>query len=356
MKVDKIELAKKITQLKGIVPSKTTIEALKGILYKDGYLIADKNEMKVKAKIEVIDDATRIEPFIIPDKAFELIRSLPAGDVVITCEGTDVKIKLGKIKNQFKTFEAEKFIYSKDSVPDEEAMSIPADKLKTLISHVLYAVASTGSNQPMTGMFLHCENGKLNFVGLDGHRIAWDFIEYEGNLKLIIPKAALEKILSLDFNGDVVITHDKQSAVFKSDEYEVYTRLIAGEYFQYERMMQKGTLFTVVDRRVFIDAINRARLCGTAEDKAPVILHLENNNIRITYKNYAADYVEDVPTSVDFEETLRIGFDPKLLTDSLKAFDCDEVSIEFTSAKAPMFVKAGDSDMTALILPVEIKE
>lgn len=39
MKIDKNELAKKIGQLKGIVPSKTTSEALRGVLYKDGYLL-----------------------------------------------------------------------------------------------------------------------------------------------------------------------------------------------------------------------------------------------------------------------------------------------------------------------------
>lgn len=46
MKIDKNELAKKIGQLKGIVPSKTTSEALRGVLYKDGYLIASNTELK----------------------------------------------------------------------------------------------------------------------------------------------------------------------------------------------------------------------------------------------------------------------------------------------------------------------
>lgn len=40
MRINKSELSKKIGQLKGIVPSRTTIEALKGVLCSDGYLIA----------------------------------------------------------------------------------------------------------------------------------------------------------------------------------------------------------------------------------------------------------------------------------------------------------------------------
>lgn len=37
MRINKSELSKKIGQLKGIVPSRTTIEALKGVLCSDGY-------------------------------------------------------------------------------------------------------------------------------------------------------------------------------------------------------------------------------------------------------------------------------------------------------------------------------
>lgn len=52
MRINKSELSKKIGQLKGIVPSRTTIEALKGVLCSDGYLIASDTNLTVKAKLE----------------------------------------------------------------------------------------------------------------------------------------------------------------------------------------------------------------------------------------------------------------------------------------------------------------
>lgn len=45
MKIDKNELSRKIAQIKGIVPKTTTIEALQGVLLKDGYLIASNTEV-----------------------------------------------------------------------------------------------------------------------------------------------------------------------------------------------------------------------------------------------------------------------------------------------------------------------
>ena len=196
MNVDKNELSKKIGQLKGIVPKQTTIEALQGVLCKDGYLIASNNELTIKAKLEGMDD----EAFIIPSKAFDLISSLPSGDVTITCTEDVVTIQMGKIKNKFKTHPVLKFMYQRDSMKTDDVATIEADKLKEAISHVLYAIPTAGTNQIMTGMYLEADGTNLNFVGLDGHRISWDCVKFDNQFKLIVPRAAVEKVLQLDLH------------------------------------------------------------------------------------------------------------------------------------------------------------
>lgn len=77
MKIQKTELATKLNQIKGVVPKKTTMPILQGILVKEGYLIANNLEMTVKAKLE----GTEGECFIIPERAFDLINNLPDGEV-----------------------------------------------------------------------------------------------------------------------------------------------------------------------------------------------------------------------------------------------------------------------------------
>ena len=44
MKIQKTELAAKLNQIKGVVPKKTTMPILQGILVKEGYLIANNLE------------------------------------------------------------------------------------------------------------------------------------------------------------------------------------------------------------------------------------------------------------------------------------------------------------------------
>lgn len=102
MKIDKNELAKKIGQLKGIVPSKTTSEALRGVLYKDGYLIASNTELTVKAKLEA-EESNPDDRFIIPEKAFDLISNMPNGIIELIPTEGQLTIKMDKIKNVYNT-------------------------------------------------------------------------------------------------------------------------------------------------------------------------------------------------------------------------------------------------------------
>lgn len=352
MKISKIELARKISQLKGIVPKKTTINALQGILVQDGYLIASNTELTVKATLEGIDG----DNFIIPAKAFDLITNLPAGDVSVTCDGDVVTIQMGSIKNKFKTLPVEQFAYARSDIDTNKEDVIPADELKKAISHVTYAISENMGNRTMEGVFFECKDGKLNLVGLDGHRIAWDSLDMNGSFEMIVPKPAVEKIMQLDMQGNVSISHDKYGAVFRTEDYEIYTRLIEGNYVNYRTLFTEGEIQTAVEKKALLDAINRAKLCGAQEDKAPVLLNVSGQNINITYKNQTADYTEDISTQIDVGDGLKIAFDPTLVMECVKAFECENISISFTSRKHPAIIHAEDSDMTALVLPVNFKE
>lgn len=356
MRVDRSDLAKKINQLKGIVPKTTTVDALKGILCENGYLIASNNELTVKAKLEGMGD----DNFIIPVKAFDLINNLPDGEVDITCqEDEKLIIKMGNIKNQLKTHGASKFIYSRESIETTGEALLVAEELIEAISHVIYAIPDKDISAVMGGMYFECLDSNLNLVGLDGKRMAWDIVQYTGDFKLIIPKVALEKVMQLNMHGDLSFSYDKSSAVFKTDEYEIYTRLIEGEYFNYRHMitmLSDENIKTVVDRRALLEAMNRVRLCEDSNDKVPVVLNLSENTIHINYKNSTSNYIEEVAVKEKFCKELKIAFNPKFIIESLKSFDCTNVIMLFDSKRTPVHIKAEDCDMTSLVVPVNFVE
>ena len=348
MKIQKTELAQKLNKIKGVVPKKTTMPILQGILVRDGYLIANNMEMTVKAKIE----GTEGEAFIIPERAFDLINNLPDGEMEISAAaGNIITIKADKIKNKYQTMDPAQFPATASQKEGSE-LTIKANMLLESIRRVSYAVPAQGSNPMMSSMCLQARGGQLNFVGLDGHVLAWDKVEYSGEFELLIPKNTVDKLKSLGMTGDVQIRHSKTGAVFITEDFEVYTRLIEGEYFKYQTMFKELPLHTVISRMALLDAMTRAKMC--TEERCPVRFELDGNSLSMSIKDKTTDYHEMVELQEDMAEALTIGFDARLVLETLKAFDCENVGVSFGGPKMPMIVEAEDSDFKTVVLPVAI--
>ena len=348
MKVQKADLATKLNKIKGVVPKKTTMPVLQGILVKEGYLIANNMEMTVKAKLEGIED----DCFIIPERAFDLISNLPDGEVEISVTTKNIiTIKADKIKNKYRTMDSEQF-------PDittqkaENRLTIKASILLESIKRVSYAILAQGSNMAMSSMCLQAADGQLKFVGLDGHVLAWDKVGYDGDFELLIPKNTIDKLKSLGLTGDVQITHNKTGAVFITEDFEVYTRLVEGEYFKYQTMFKEMPIHTVVSRGELLDAMTRAKMC--TEERCPVKFEMQEKQLNLSIKDKTTDYQETVDLQEKLLKPLTIGFDARLVLETLKAFDCDHVGISLENPKMPMIIEAEDSDFKAIVLPVAI--
>lgn len=349
MKIQKTELAQKINKLKGVVPKESSMPSLQGILVRDGYLIANNMEMTVKAKIEGMES----EPFIIPAKAFGLIGNLPDGEVeIVPGAKNTITIKAEKIKNTYQTLDPSTFPMSEIADEGGKEFTIKSAILMDCMRRVSYAIPSVSSNALMTAMCLQATGKTLNFVGLDGHVLAWDKVDYEGEFELLIPKSTVEKLLGLGLTGEVSIRHNDLAAVFITEDYEVYTRLIDGKYFKYQNMFKELPLHTIVTRAELLDAMVRAKMC--TEEKSPAHFDFNGSALNISIKDSTTDYQETIGLQEALPENLTIGFNARLVLETLKAFDCESVGLQLAGPKQPMIVEADDSDFRSIVLPINL--
>ncbi len=348
MKLEKSELAHWISKLKNVVPKKASNPALRGILVSDGYLIASNLEMTVKAKIE----GTEEERFIIPERAFDLINNLPEGDMEISSAKNTITIKADKIKNKYQAMDPDEFPLPPEWEEGSE-LSIKSEVLLDAIKRVSYAIPAVGNTPTVSSMCLQAADGQLNFVGLDGHVLAWDKVDYDGEFELLIPKNTVDKLKTIGLSGEVQIKHNKTGAVFITEDFEVYTRLVAGTYFKYQTLFKELSLHTVVSKGDLLNAMTRAKMC--MEERCPVRFEIDKNTMNLSMKDKATDYYETVDLQEEIPKALTIGFDARLVLETLKAFDCENVKLSFESSKIPMIVEDGDSNFKAIVLPVAIK-
>lgn len=349
MKIEKAELAPKIEKLKGAVSKDGRTPAWNGILLKDRTLIASNYEITVIAKL----DNTGGESFIIPAKVFDLIKNFPDGEISISTDDKGlVAVRTGKIQNSFQSLPADQFPLppARDTDAGGNAR-IPADILKKSVKRVLYAVSKIHTNPAMCSVFLEAKEGKLNFVGTNSHILAWEQVDFEGSFKLLIPRSAAEKLLYLEMQGDVTVEFDIYHAVFRSGEYEVYTQLVEGQYPSYERIFVPLPVQTSVSREELLDAVTRAGFCA---EGTPVIFDMDKD-LNIHAKDGTTNYHETVTLQKKIAKPVMIGFNPKLLIETLKAFDCENIKLSFANWKNPMIVESEkDGGFKALVLPVAI--
>ncbi|MCD8218099.1 MAG: DNA polymerase III [Clostridiales bacterium] len=351
MKVQKSELSQKINMLKNVVPKKTPMPVLQGILVKDGYLTANNMETAVKVKLEAAEG----EHFIIPMKMMNIISTLPNGEIDISVKDNIVTVKMDRIKNKYQTADPEQFPQLQEPTDGMQEFTIRCDEMLNCMRRVSYAVSDKDPNPMMESMSLKASGGTLNFAGLDGHVLAWDKIDYPGEFSLLIPKSAVNRLLNLEMGDEVMIRHNKLAAMFITDEVEVYTRLVEGDFFQYEKMFEYTSHRAVIDRKDLLDACLRARAC--VEGSTPAVFEISGDVINLSIRDFMADYREVVM----FEEApgtdLTIGFDLRLLIETLKAIDSDRIALQLSGPKHPMVIAPDEqgSDFRAVVLPVALR-
>lgn len=353
MKLKKYELVRSIDKVKSVVQKNPQIPALGGVLFKDGYVIAANGEMTIQVKLE----SAGSESFIIPMNAFDLIKNLPEGDVKITCDSKNVvTIQTQKIKNSYQSFPAENFMYDKISSGGEEGIVLPGHLLMEAISHTLYAAADKSPSRPeFEGIYLEGKEDNLNLAATDGHVMCWDQINAisgVSGLKLIVPKTAAKKLSSMGMDDDVTLSYDKNGAIFKTDAYLIRTRIRNGQFIPYQKMFVNMQNYAIVNREELIGAMTRAKMC--TDESVPAEFNIDGNEINVILRDKVTNYHEKVMLKSPIEKPICIGFASRLVLETIKAFTCENITLNFSSPYAPMIVQAEDSDMKALVLPVRL--
>lgn len=109
-------------------------------------------------------------------------------------------------------------------------------------------------------------------------------------------------------------------------------------------MVLKDDLIEVLDRAIMFEPST------SQEHRKPVIISIENQNMRFRLKTNIGQMDEAVSLSEKKGPDLDIAFNSKLLIEIVKAVPDDELIIELQSAKAPVLFQG--EDYRYLILPV----
>ena len=350
MKIEKSEIAEKLAKLKTAIPSKSNIPSLQGVLVRNDLIIANNLEIGITAKLSVETET----PFILIPKAIDMICNLPDGEIEIIPADGNVTILAGNIKNKFLSHDPKEFAEPKTQDKTKDNAKINAKKLHEMASSVLYAASNNEVKPTTSGVLFEATDGEMSVVSLDGYRAAWNKTKIDGKFMFNVPRASLEKMIHLGMTGDVEISYSDKSAVFTSESYTVYTRLLAGEFFDYKKAYPVRNNEIIVNKKAFQESIARILICDDKESKSPVVISFNDSNMKIQTKNVLVDYTEEIKVHGNLDKTLRIGFNALYIRDALKTYDSDNITMSFGTNIQPMLLS--DGELRCLLLPIKLND
>ena len=361
---EKSLLAAAIEGVSRAISNRTAIPVLEGIyLQAEGFkltLTGYDMEMGITTTIDCNVQAPG-EAVLDAKLLGSMVSRMPAGDVGIELNEEGMAIIRGGVAEfEIPALNASDY----PSLPNtaaENTMTIPCSMMREMIEKTIYAVAQEDKKPAHTGELFVIEPGSLTIVALDGYRLAiiQRDVECTRDIRIIIPSKPLQELLKIMGGPEdpVKIDANRRYVVFTTNGYTIMSRLIEGEFLNYESVIPKGARTTVhVETRRFIETIERASLVITERLKNPLRITFAPDKVTVRCQTALGKVVDEFPP-VSFEgETVEIGFNNRYMLDALRNSKADEMKMEFNGALSPgkLLPKEG-KDYIYLVLPVRFK-
>ena len=238
-------------------------------------------------------------------------------------------------------------------------MNIETDKLQKIIKEVEFSTATDETQPALTGALLAVDNENgITMVSTNTYRLAYSNInltpDIDESIKVILPGKTLNELNRLLEGENTEIEIDSNYASFKFNDITVISRLIEGQFPNYQQVMpnQHNTRLTV-DKNKLKKAVKRASLIARMDSNI-ISLKAKNERLIINSANSDTGHAhEEVAVDIEGPEQ-TINIDAGYLLDVLKIIDREEIILELIGPLNPLSLKKTDENRSYiyLIMPV----
>jgi len=358
----KEELQKGIQTVQGAVSTKNTLPILGNILIEahtdNVKLTATDLDIAVSCTIPAVVQ----EPGVItlPAKRFgEIIRELISDQSVKIIAKKNLSTQIESGKTFFKLMGLPKDDFP--NIPEFQSLNtitIPQNLLLRMIKLTQFAMSRDEARYVLNGILFSFQNKTLRLVATDGRRLAMiekELTETSGTQKnLIIPNKTIQELnRNLGAEGEVFLSFKDNQLQFKINNTIITSRLIEGEFPNYEQVIPKKTKEQIwINTQQFLSATRRASIF-TSQESQSIKIDLQKNRMVIS-KN--TPDVGEVREEIEVEYSggdFTIGFNPTYLIDALKNIDDEKIQFGLTDPEKPGMIRA-QQDYTYIVLPMQL--
>lgn len=302
---------------------------------------------------------------VLPGKLFtELARKLPGGQVSINVsDNRTASIRCMSSRSNLSVMNA--IEYPEIAGVDRGAtIDLPQNRLRGMISRVVFAIATDESRQILTGCLMEITPEEGRIVALDGFRLAiqrirkhFDLPDDTDLLRFVVPGRVMNELSKIlpDDETPCTLTMNKTHLQVVFGSTKMTTVLLAGEYIDYNKIIPPSFRTTSTTNRMsMLNAIDRASLMAREGKNNLIRMSFREDSLSITSNAEMGDVHEEMDSVLD-GDSLDIAFNAKYITDIIRNIDDDQLCMCFNSNISPCVVRPQEGDdFIYLILPVRV--
>lgn len=369
------------------ISTKNTIPAAEGILIEagqDGSCVLTTYGLDKGVRVTIEADVIEAGAAIINASKFsQTVRVMDGSHITLTVDSKNcATIVSGKSSHTMSALSANDFPELPRLI-SQQGFHISGKILRDMMYKCLFAMGVNDQRAVLNGLFFHIKDDHMKLVSCDSFKMAVcgtsaQIDNLEGSdreFKFIVPNRSVTELYKLlgsvvkEDEDDICIYINRKNIIFSMGDVIFFSKLIEGEYINYDRIILKNHRITVyTDRENFLSALERTALITEEKvagsgGRSHVKLETSDSLLKISAVSGAGSAYDEIAIVHEGDDII-IAFNNRYLMDCLRACTAERVKISLSSAMTSINIEPADPESETtegeselfMLLPVRMKE
>jgi DNA polymerase-3 subunit beta len=343
-----------------VASSKTSLPILSNILLrteKNRLLVAATN-LEVATVYYIGAKVEKEGSLTVPARLVsEFVNNLPKDNVVLKADGSKLDIGSGNYKSTINGVMSDEFP-TLPTITPVHTIVIPSALLKQVIAQTVITASHDDTRPVLTGVLCHSNSGSLYFAATDGYRLSERRLtKTDETIKALIPASTLQEVSRVipDDIEEVTMLFDDAQVRFLAGDVEITSRLIDGNFPDYQQLIPKSTEITATVQAAELVRITKIASLFARESGGSVTLHTNTTSNVISIHSVASQLGENTSEAgaeVDGEGSVTLN--SRYLLEALGCVESPTITFGFSGKLAPCVVRpVGDDSYQHIVMPLK---
>lgn len=232
------------------------------------------------------------------------------------------------------------------------------------LSLIINSVNNKNSKQELNGVLFDFQVNLLKLTTTDTFRLSEKTINNNqfksnitNNFKIIIPLTTIYEILKeiqLNKENETLIYFDENQILFKINNTEIISRLINGEFPDYQQIIPKNIEIEIIlNAEQLINAVKLNSIFTNKFNEIKFLIKEDCKNIEISSSNQNIGenkYIIPIKNKINLKNQFEIIFNWQFILDGLKNVKSENISLGLNTNNKPAIIKSPENHSWFYIL------